>query len=301
MVGEEFLHSSFATLQALKTSPSDNNLDEIPYIYQEYGITPFYQALTGSAEGTLCNQYNSLVEALNKDNHLPEYILLFPDRDIILELNYFAPGTLFILDQELQWLAKSLDRAITARREKLREICSGAVGSQPKLVWVQMIHRPFIKNHPYATYNLIVELRGKFNSLLEQEARKSMYALIIETQNHSADPEFFDSTGNLTYHGKVAFWLHIDREIKCYETSSTTTLHPWIDNRTKTRETGQTFHTKKQNPHRSNQPTFQMRNPLWNHYRNQEVYNSRSKAHSSKTNIWGEAARVSAQLNFKHH
>ena len=208
MIGEGFLRSTFATLQSLKTVPTmdidDNSQDgqsvmKIPYINYNYQITPFYQQSAGSAEGTLVNLYNSVVEAMNKSNVVPEYLLLFPDKDIILELNYFVPGTLFILDQEMQWLTKNIDRLIITRHEQLRHKSPGAVGSQPKLVWIQMIHRPYIRNHPYATYNLVVELRHKFNQFLEQEARKSMFAYVLEMEDTSQNPDFFDSTGNLTF------------------------------------------------------------------------------------------------------
>ena len=47
-----------------------------------------------------------MVEGLNKDNFLPEYIVIIPDRDIILELNYFKPGMVFVLDQLIKWLTQ---------------------------------------------------------------------------------------------------------------------------------------------------------------------------------------------------
>ena len=94
IIGEGFLRSSFSTLQSMKT---DNKVP--PYIYQHYRLKPFYQASAGGAQGTQQNLYNSLIQALNnKGNVMPEYVIMIPDCDIILELNYFAPGTLFILD-----------------------------------------------------------------------------------------------------------------------------------------------------------------------------------------------------------
>ena len=96
IVGEGFLKSSFAKLQTMKTSADSQ---QSPYVYQQFLIKPFYQTGMGSAPGTVHKLYNSLVEAFNKSHKLPHYILMVPDRDIILQLDYFAPGIGFIIEQ----------------------------------------------------------------------------------------------------------------------------------------------------------------------------------------------------------
>ena len=117
-----------------------HSVKERPYIYQQYKIKHLFQPSSGTADGTMENLLKSFSEALNNDNVLPEYLLIIPDRDIILDINYFEPGTMYFIDQHLQWLARQFDRIITDRRERLRKICPGAVGEQPKIVkrWLDL-------------------------------------------------------------------------------------------------------------------------------------------------------------------
>ena len=75
----------------------------------------------------------------------------------------------------------------------------------------------FIHNHPYPTYNLVSELRTKFNATLELEAKKSCYALTLPPPDFSEDLKAFDTFGNLTFYGKKQFWRYIDTRIKCHD------------------------------------------------------------------------------------
>ena len=120
LVGKGFLQISLGTLQTLRTEPDDalqgssntnavNSTIQIPYIYQHYKVRPYYQVSSGDAEGTLHKLYNSVVQAINKEPRLPQYLLMFLDRDVILQLNYFQPGISFVLECRLAWLAKNID------------------------------------------------------------------------------------------------------------------------------------------------------------------------------------------------
>ena len=191
-----------------------------------------------------------------------------------------------------------MDRAITIKRQKLREKLPGALDAQPKLVWVQMIHRPFIKNHPYNTYNTVVQLRKNFNSLLEQESRKSMFALVLEMPNQSSNSNFFDSTGNLTYAGKVNYWMHIDSMIERFETGSTITLKPWMDSQENVTS------SRNQQHGCPDTRTYQVKNPPWNYYHKKQRQgyddtqaNNRNK--QSTEDIWGIAGQMAAKRYHK--
>ena len=114
VIGEGFLRSTFGTLQTLRTEPQQlaefrsqshgqrGKLQKchpsIPYIYKNFKVKPFYQPNAGDARGTLYKLYQSLVQALNKQNKLPDYIVMLIDRDIILQLDYFKPGVKYILE-----------------------------------------------------------------------------------------------------------------------------------------------------------------------------------------------------------
>ena len=55
----------------------------MPYMQKFYNILDFS---TGTGFSGIARMIHPLVQALNKNNHLPKYILLMPDRDILIEL-----------------------------------------------------------------------------------------------------------------------------------------------------------------------------------------------------------------------
>ena len=133
------------------------------------------------------------------------------DRDLILQTNFYQPGVILILERELEWLFKNIDRALESYREALIAKNIGSVEGETKILWIQMLKHPFIKFHPFPNYNSVVEMRLKFNRLLQQEVKKSHYTLAIDPDIEFS-MENFDSFGNLTFGGKVKFWRYIDVE-----------------------------------------------------------------------------------------
>ena len=90
----------------------------------------------------------------------------------------------------------------------------GSIGQDTKIIWVDMINPPFIRNHPFTNYNLIVDLHTKFNKALEMEAKKSKFSFIIQPKDHTRKSGNFDNFGNLTFQGKKEFWWDIDLHIQ---------------------------------------------------------------------------------------
>ena len=103
-------------------------------------MKPLYQASSGNADGTIHKLFNSIIEGLNESNILSDYILLLPDRDIILQLEHFHLGIGFVIEQCLNWLAKQLDRALSSRKDALLKRSPGSVGQDTKIIWVDMIN-----------------------------------------------------------------------------------------------------------------------------------------------------------------
>ena len=217
------------------------------------------------------------------------------DRDLILQVDQFAPGTLFILEQILHWLAKNLDRAISIKRELLQDRCPGSVGKEPKIIWIQMINCPFIKRHPFFTYNLVVELRKQFNKLLIQEAKKSKYSLVMSISDLTGDLSNFNEYGNLTFEGKCQFWKQVDLQIRKLETDPQTSLQPW---NTSTPAGSNTFHHKVRKEHIPQKGYQNVHHPkIQPPQQSSHCRNRSSSSFSGDGNIWGQAAVVSDKIH----
>ena len=74
----------------------------------------------GTPEGTLHKMYNSIVERLNKNNALLNVILMVPDRDVILQADFFQPGIFYVMHQQLRWLARNINRALEGHYDYLK-------------------------------------------------------------------------------------------------------------------------------------------------------------------------------------
>ena len=158
--------------------------------------------------------FNSLIEGLNKDPYLPHFILLIPDRDIILQTNFFKPGIGHILRQQLLWLCDNIQKSLESRKENLKKFYTGAMEpNTPKLVWIKMLKRLLIKNHPFPHYNMVVELRTLFNNLLDKQLSTLSDTFSIDPNIKFAE-NHFDDFGNLTLIGKHKFWKFINAELR---------------------------------------------------------------------------------------
>ena len=160
-----------------------------------------------------CTNFLTVIEGLNREKQLPYFIMFLADQEIVLQTDHFKPGILFVLEKQLDWIFREVDRALTARRDNLLKWSPGAVGPEPTIIWVKMIKRPFIKFHPFPNYNTVVELANKFNNIVDQETRKSHFAISI-SPDIRIDAENFDNLGNLSFLGKTRFWKFIDAEIR---------------------------------------------------------------------------------------
>ena len=124
-------------------------------------------------------------------------------------------------------MVTNIDRAILQRHEALKDILPGAAGPDTKILWVGMLNRPLIRDHPFDTYNLVMKLRSSFNSILENEIRKSRFSLLILPQDNAENGHFFDGYGNLTFIGKKNFWKFLNAQIKQHEWEGLP-LKPWL-------------------------------------------------------------------------
>ena len=172
-----------------------------------------------------------------------------------------------------------------------------------------MINRPLIKNHPYRTYNYVVELRSQFNQVLQTLARKAKYALVCEMPDETLTANTFDSTGNLTYEGKKSFWIHVDNQLRHYELISHTALIPWMQPKQKAEQKG-TFPQNWEKMQKSGKDQKEKTQQSEEDYRNSRHSNhhhqhTRERTYPNRTtgkdDIWGEAGHMAAKFNNRHY
>ena len=167
IIGDIFLRHMFQTLQNMKADAIISKKAQ-PYLYDFFNVLAFFQPSSGAASGSMYKIHNALIEALNKKAHPSCYLLVVPDWDLILQANHFIFRIKIILEKQIPWFIKQIERAFTIRKEDLRSKCWGAVACDTRIVWIGMIECPLIKNHPFSHFNNTVNLRKKFNGLLQE-------------------------------------------------------------------------------------------------------------------------------------
>ena len=115
----------------------------IPYIYEYYNIFCWTQSPIALEKSVLAKIVNSLTDCLNKIHRVPKYLLVIPDKDILDTMNSELQAE-SNLDTQLEWLVNNVHRAITRRREDLKDKRPGAIASsfETMVIWVKMLDRP---------------------------------------------------------------------------------------------------------------------------------------------------------------
>ena len=164
-VGDKFLSDVFGKLQMIRSDAAVSH-DPQPYTYDAYNVSPWFLSQTSQMRPAVVRFANAFIKALNEENRLPKYVVMFPDKDILSDLPFYAFGVKQLLRKELNWLLLQLRRCLQARRENLKTVHKGAVLPEyTEVIWVKMLARPMSEDP-----NLIkvLKLWRKFNETLEE-------------------------------------------------------------------------------------------------------------------------------------
>ena len=227
ILGDIFLNDVFATMQTLKMTVAMEKRNP-PYLYDQYNVFYFFTPRNNQLTNILMRVRNSIAEAFNRRYHMPRYIVIMLDKDVVESLNYFDPGETKLLGQVMDWISKEVQHCMEARCEDLYRTKAGAAYPGTKVVWVKMIPRKG-KSTNYTNQELnILDSRQKFNNILDDIAER-------KKQNHvmniiSLEDAHFDQFGSLNYQGKIQYWKELDFLIKKFDRKEITlspseTLH----------------------------------------------------------------------------
>ena len=143
-----------------------------PYVWEQYNAVGCYPGINSHNRSVAARIFNELVFRLNKksetaDHRLPKYIVILPDRDLLMDINFNNFGIEKIIDDTLTWLAKNVDKTLRIRKEDMRKKQNGSLPPSiyPKVIWAKMLVRPFLKQ---VEKPFILSQCSKFNNRLER-------------------------------------------------------------------------------------------------------------------------------------
>ena len=217
IVGDDFLKDCANTMKSRKrstqTAPLFKSGQQVTtnkyLLHQNYNVKIFY---AGSGVRGANRFIYPLVEALNNNHKLPQYIIIIPDKDMIsvFKGNKFHTG--IVMGSTIHYILRQYEMYIECRCQDLGDKKPSALSlpEMPHFIWVRMLKRPSAE-----TGHQVFSLRGKFNSVLEEQllnGKDSRHRIM--SINIRADE--FNLQGNLTSSGKFDFWHEIDKAMKKY-------------------------------------------------------------------------------------
>ena len=150
----------------MKNAAKVNN-NSPPYLFQHYNVKSYYNTTSPASKG-LARLLNLLIEALNERARLPKYIIMIPDKDIIIETKCFGFGTSYILWSAVYFLIKQMEIFLSRCQIDWIDKNPGAVIEPdfPVIIWIRMLKRP--SKLWLLGQGKALRLKVKFNSVLEE-------------------------------------------------------------------------------------------------------------------------------------
>ena len=229
-IGDSFLQDIFATFSSIRREAIITNRSQ-PFAYAYFNPTAFYQGSNvNGIKNILARILNSFIEALNRNESLPSYIMVILDKDIIKNINHFNYGISWIISRCLHWLCTQINRLIITRRNEIIDQRPGALltNNQPIVIWIKMLDRPKMT---YKNRNLekILALHSKFNDLMSSAVEQAGHHTLMIDECLE-----FDFSGNLTTPAKVRFWRNFDEKFKelhySFNTSASNKMYKNVKN-----------------------------------------------------------------------
>ena len=197
------------------------------YMPKYYNIHHFTSAI---GESVMARVVNATIDGMNKHHHLPRYLIVLLDIDMIHDLNIYEFGVHKGLALTINWLAKQLDLLMNRKRmQNLEKRPASVQGSNPTIIFVTMIKR--LERYPEGSKMAwVCTLRNKFNELLNESAARTN-AKILSIHNCTS-PDDFDHFGKLSRKGRLTFWLKLDDLLQRFEENKVK-LIPKVEGTTK--------------------------------------------------------------------
>ena len=212
LIGDTFMKDTIGSLHALKKASQARNRPS-PFLFQEFNVRDYY---AGAAYTGIARMLHAIVQAMNDNHRLAKYIIMIPDRDIVLSLLNQDIDSSYIMGATLHYLIKQINILIARRKHDLATKKPGVLNAEhPSVVWVRMLKQPIASGFTPAL-NKAIALRGKFNSVLEERLLDG-YQDTHKIISIEVGPDGFDRNGNLTSNGKEDMWKEINRGMRKFD------------------------------------------------------------------------------------
>ena len=218
ILGGDFLRELSHMFTSMKTETKREGHKTL-YLHLYYNVHMLLLPQLSNMRSYLARVYNELIKTLNDKSfeyHLPRYLIILLDRDLISKARVFDYGVTKTLEDIIKWLLININRAIELRKEDMYGKCPGSLtqSSELRLIWIMMLCRP-----EGSFDRKVNSLTTKFNSILEEVVAgdRRSHILLVQVDSQAA----FDCVGNLTQMGIYEYWRNLDFQMKEFDWGKT--------------------------------------------------------------------------------
>ena len=224
-MGDRFLKGLWPSIIAAKTNLAGGGSNSLPYLFNNYNVIPRFAGANTMGKSLLATILNQVIQGINETDHLPRYILLMLDKDVVENIQFGGFGCKIIFECTIEWLSSRIKNAINTRKEDLKQVKIGAFEpGEPRIVWIKMLIRPFIKT---TSHGYVFAQCHTFNTILQSTILKFLHTHVLDTELPT-DRALFDLGGNLSPTGKDYFWKEVNYWMRRFDRGKTE-LRPEAD------------------------------------------------------------------------
>ena len=211
------MRESFDSFKAIvRQSKCHENPTAKPYLEEYYNVKGYYPTVSDLKTSATSRIYNMVVDALNDDDHLPRFLVITLDKDVISDIKTFDYGLTKDLTIIMNWLTRKIDILVRRKKCQIKARKLGGISGDydPVIIYIDMIKRPDNKQYSKRLTD-ICNSRYKFNVVTHETAdQQDQRILSICTCNSYS---CFDNSGNLTNKGKLHFWHEVDELLEMFD------------------------------------------------------------------------------------
>ena len=180
-----------------------------PYINEEFNVHGLYTTALSNIRSVPARFINLVIEAINKFMHLPKYVIVILDWDLVDYAGLDDPEAAYhCIDEMMKYIIKEMNKYFDAQFEDMYQAKPGSIKKgEPRMIWMRMLQRPTIE------YSFAQQFRLPFDEILERHLVIEGHSHIMELTSLVKD-EYFDNAGKLLASGRIQFWKEFDQIIK---------------------------------------------------------------------------------------
>ena len=169
----------------------------LPYLMNNYNVIPRFAGSNTVGKSLLATTLNEIIQGINEADHLPRYIIIMLDKDLIEFIQFGGFSCKVGFEHTIEWLSRMIENAINTRKEDLKLVKVGALEpGEPCIIWVKMLIRPFIK---VTNKGYVFSQCHTFNTILQSTILRFLYTHVLDTEL-PCDRDLYDLSGKPLFH-----------------------------------------------------------------------------------------------------